>query len=598
MRLFNGLGKWRFRSSIIATAVISTLLVPVTLFVTADTAFAAVDNHYCANYSGTPIMVNDDNSNSNGDYYVRTLNVSGDAASQIHTLNMPNGYSINAVGISPIDKKAYGVVGGASNSPLLARFDNNEVEYVAEVKATATQGTFDAHGDFLYSVKSSGDTSGLYRVERPDQLQAYTNQNDSSLPDQSNPTNLISASIGGTVADWAAIRADLGSGVANYVVGIRNSSPSRVVVIKYADTATTSGSVVSILTPDATMPTGPFRNAYYHEGRLLFHVKKGELWELETGSASDINISSGTANVTNLGDSTVDGGNKNIKDGDGMACFDSPGFTVTESGGDTSVNESGTTDTFTVVLDSKPVGNVVIGVTSGDTDEATVSPSSLTFTTGNWNSAQTVTVTGVDESDDDGDQDTTITLSVTDGSTDDIAYDGVANQTVTAETVDNDPQAGFTVAESGGGTSVAETGTTDTFTVVLDAQPDSNVVIDVSSGDTDEATVSPSSLTFTTGNWNSAQTVTVTGVADNAVDGSQNTTITMAVNDGSSDNNFDSLSDQTVTAATTDPWGFTVTQSGGTTAVAETGSTDTFTVVLDAQPSSDVVIGVSSGDTD
>ena len=158
-------------------------------------------------------------------------------------------------------------------------------------------------------------------------------------------------------------------------------------------------------------------------------------------------------------------------------------------------------------------------------------------------------------------------MSVTDASTDDIAYDGVANQTVTAETVDNDPQAGFTVAESGGGTSVSETGTTDTFTVVLTNQPNSNVVIDVSSGDTDEATVSPSSLTFTTGNWNSAQTVTVTGVSDNAVDGNQNTTITVSVNDGSSDNNFDPLNDQTITATTTDPWGFTVTQSGGSTSV-------------------------------
>ena len=88
MRIFNRQGKWRFRSSIIATAVISTLLVPATLFVIADTALAAVDNHYCANYSGTPIMVNDDSSGSNGDYYVRTLNVSGDAASQIHTLNL------------------------------------------------------------------------------------------------------------------------------------------------------------------------------------------------------------------------------------------------------------------------------------------------------------------------------------------------------------------------------------------------------------------------------------------------------------------------------------------------------------------------------
>ena len=150
-------------------------------------------------------------------------------------------------------------------------------------------------------------------------------------------------------------------------------------------------------------------------------------------------------------------------------------------------------------------------------------------------------------------------MSVNDGSSDNN-FDSLSDQTVTAATADNDSP-GFTVAESGGGTEVAETGTTDTFTVVLTQAPNSNVVIDVSSGDTDEATVSPSSLTFTTGNWNSAQTVTVTGVADNAVDGSQNTTITLSVNDGSSDNNFDSLSDQTVTATTADPWGFTVAQS-------------------------------------
>ena len=92
--------------------------------------------------------------------------------------------------------------------------------------------------------------------------------------------------------------------------------------------------------------------------------------------------------------------------------------------------------------------------------------------------------------------------------------------------------------------------------------------------------------------------MTVTGVADNTADGNQTgTDITLAVNDGSSDNNFDSLSDQTVDVTTTDPWGFTVTQSGGSTSVNESGTTDTFTVVLDAQPSSDVVIGVSSADT-
>ena len=42
-------------------------------------------------------------------------------------------------------------------------------------------------------------------------------------------------------------------------------------------------------------------------------------------------------------------------------------------------------------------GDVVLNVTSGDTGEATVSPSTLTFTAANWNQPQTVTVTGVDD---------------------------------------------------------------------------------------------------------------------------------------------------------------------------------------------------------
>ena len=44
--------------------------------------------------------------------------------------------------------------------------------------------------------------------------------------------------------------------------------------------------------------------------------------------------------------------------------------------------------------------------------------------------------------------------------------------------------------------------------MVLTAQPDSNVVISVTSGDTGEATVSAENLTFTTANWDTAQTVT------------------------------------------------------------------------------------------
>ena len=55
-------------------------------------------------------------------------------------------------------------------------------------------------------------------------------------------------------------------------------------------------------------------------------------------------------------------------------------------------------------LRTRPAGNVTIAVTSTDTTEGTVSPSSLTFTQANWNASQTVTATGVNDALNDGDQ--------------------------------------------------------------------------------------------------------------------------------------------------------------------------------------------------
>ena len=74
-----------------------------------------------------------------------------------------------------------------------------------------------------------------------------------------------------------------------------------------------------------------------------------------------------------------------------------------------------------------------------------------------------------------------------------------------------------------------EAGDTATFTVVLNTQPTTTVTIDLSSDDTSEGTVSPASLTFTTNDWSTAQTVTVTGVDDDIDDGNQSYTIVTAV---------------------------------------------------------------------
>ncbi|SVE20239.1 uncharacterized protein METZ01_LOCUS473093, partial [marine metagenome] len=219
---------------------------------------------------------------------------------------------------------------------------------------------------------------------------------------------------------------------------------------------------------------------------------------------------------------------------------------VTLSKTTASATEGGSADAFTVVLDYHPTSDVVVTVTSSDTGEAQVngtSPATLTFTVGNWSTPQTVTVTAVDDAGDDGNQDVALTVAVVDASSAD-EFDGTADQTVTATTTDNDT-AGFTLSTTSA--SVTEGGSTATFTVVLDSEPSSDVVLSVSSGDTGEATVSASTLTFTAGNWNATQTVTVAGVDDSVDDGDQNTTVTIAVDDDNSDNAFDGVADQTVT---------------------------------------------------
>ncbi|MEC7608367.1 MAG: hypothetical protein VX480_07435, partial [Actinomycetota bacterium] len=274
------------------------------------------------------------------------------------------------------------------------------------------------------------------------------------------------------------------------------------------------------------------------------------------------------------------------------------GFTIAETLGSTSVDESGTSDDFTIVLDVQPASDVTLSISDGSSDETSISPTTVTFTNSNWDTAQTVTVTGSDDDIIDGSQISTITISVVDEISDN-AYDSVVDQTFSVTTTDDD-SAGFTISETLGTSEVDETGTTDNVSVVLNAEPASDVVISVTSSDTGEVTASPSALTFTSANWNIAQTVTLTGANDDLVDGSQTSTVTFSVVDGSSDDDFDGVADQTVSVTTSDSdiAGFTVIESGGTTTVAEDGSsTDDFTVVLDAQPTSDVVLSIVSADT-
>ena len=225
---------------------------------------------------------------------------------------------------------------------------------------------------------------------------------------------------------------------------------------------------------------------------------------------------------------------------------DTAAITVTPTAG-LVTTEAGGTATFTVVLGSQPTGDVTIGLSSSNTTEGTVAPSSLVFTSGNWNVAQTVTVTGVDDLIVDGSVAYTINTAAATSS--DSNYNGVNPANVSVSNSDNDT-AGVTVSPTSG-LVTTEAGGTATFTVVLDSQPTGDVTVGLSSSDTTEGTVAPTGLTFTSVNWNVAQTVTVTGVDDLIVDGNVAYTINTAAAT-SSDTNFNGVDPANVSVSNTD----------------------------------------------
>src|SRR5206468_3356604 len=174
---------------------------------------------------------------------------------------------------------------------------------------------------------------------------------------------------------------------------------------------------------------------------------------------------------------------------------DTAGITVIPTSGLTTT-EGGGTATFTIVLTSQPTANVTVGLSSNDLTEGTVAPAAVTFTSGNWNTAQTVTVTGVDDFGVDGAVAYTIVTAL--ATSTDPDYSGRDGADVGVTNTDDDT-AGITVIPTSG-LITTEGGGTATFTVVLTSQPTANVTIGLSSSDLTEGTVAPASVTFTSGN--------------------------------------------------------------------------------------------------
>ena len=119
-----------------------------------------------------------------------------------------------------------------------------------------------------------------------------------------------------------------------------------------------------------------------------------------------------------------------------------------------------------------------------------------------------------------------------------------------ALTVQDDEVAGFTVIETGDGTTVDERSGEDQIQVVLAAEPLSDVVVDLISSSGDVRS-SLDQLTFTPANWNQPQFVTIIGVPDLTL-GDSPVDFSFTINGEQSNALFVDLGDQSVSVTVID----------------------------------------------
>ena len=148
-----------------------------------------------------------------------------------------------------------------------------------------------------------------------------------------------------------------------------------------------------------------------------------------------------------------------------MILIPRPSISVTPTAGLVTTESPGPSASFDVVLTGEPAADVTIGISSSDTTEGTVDQASLTFTPANWDTPQTVTITGVDDGDLDGDVAYTIMTAA--ATSTDPDYDGLDADDVSVINEDDD-------SPSGGGSESYDSA--DTPLAIPDVNDDPNFI--------------------------------------------------------------------------------------------------------------------------
>lgn len=112
---------------------------------------------------------------------------------------------------------------------------------------------------------------------------------------------------------------------------------------------------------------------------------------------------------------------------------ETPQLAIFQTGGSTEVLENGFTDTYSVSLTVAPANDVTVTINPGT--EVTADVTELTFTPANFDQPQTITLTAVNDSDQDGTQTVSITHSL---ASLDPLYDGIASPSLSVSVFDDD----------------------------------------------------------------------------------------------------------------------------------------------------------------
>ena len=335
----------------------------------------------------------------------------------------------------------------------------------------------------------------------------------------------------------------------------------------------------------------------------------------ESVTVSHAGSASGGYNALTLDDLTVT-----------VADDDDPGPLVANASGVaitaiTVAEGAASNNTYRLSLNTEPSSNVTVALTkaSGDSADVTFTPSSVVFTPGapqagdpsgaaQWNSPQTITISAAQDDDARNDDAATITHTTSVASGGDSDY---ANQTADlAVTITDDDSPGLVVSATSIG--VIE-GSTQTYSLKLASEPSADVAV------TPQCTAAAPScagltfsggasgvFTFTTGNWDTTQEVTVSATDNNAADGARSATITHAVSSLDSMNdpadaqyNGVAFASANVRADVTDDDAPGVTVNPTSVSVEEENATGaSYSVRLATQPSANVVVAVSTNNSD